>query len=165
MPQSCHAATFPHLDLSLVGLVGDHLVQGGHDVLTEDALVSNCLLLFNRSNIFGIRADVQGKAKLVRAKAGGDQVQDLGSVALDKLRTENVKKIPYSNSHLFASSINNVGKPVADALQRILHHPLVAFKSTDEVTLSLSPGHKDPPGWRRAQLQQTGRSRIEKRKQ
>ena len=133
MAQSCHADRFPHLDLSLVGLVGDHLVQGGHDVLTEDALVSNCLLLFNRSNLFRLRADVQGKAKLVRAKARGDQVQDLGSVALDKLRTENVNKknIPYSISHLFASSINNVGKPVADALQGILHHPLVAFKSSD----------------------------------
>ena len=90
LSQSCHAARFLNLDLSLVGLVGDHLVQGGHDVLTEDALVSNCLLLFNRSNLFGLRADVRGKAKLVRAKARGDQVQDLGSVALDKLRTENV---------------------------------------------------------------------------
>ena len=71
------------------------------------------------------------------------------------------KRIPCSFSHLFASSINNVGKPVADALQGILDHPLIAFKSSDEVELSLSPGHKGPPGWRRAQLQQTGISHIE----
>ena len=72
-----------------------------------------------------------------------------------------LKNISCSFSHLFASSINNVGKPVADALQGILDHPLIAFKSSDEVTLPLSPGHKDPPGWRTAQLQQTGRSHIE----
>ena len=72
-----------------------------------------------------------------------------------------LKNISCSFSHLFASSINNVGKPVADALQGILHHPLVAFKSSNEVTLSLLPDHKDPPGWRRAQLQQIGISHIE----
>merc|ERR1712012_869445 len=64
-----------------------------------------------------------GKAKLVRAKARGDQVQDLCSVALDKL---------------FASPINNVGKPVADALQRILHHPLVIRILQDGEELSCS---------------------------
>ena len=80
-----HATGFDHLDLCLVGLVCHHLVQGGDHILAEDALVANCLLLFDRNDLLRPRANVQGKTKLIRTQTSCDEVEDLCSVALNKL--------------------------------------------------------------------------------
>ena len=75
-----------HLDLCLVGLVRHHLVQSGDHILAEDTLVANSLLLFNRNDLLRPRANVQGKTKLIRTQTSCDEVEDLCSVALNKLR-------------------------------------------------------------------------------
>ena len=81
-----------HLDLCLVGLVCHHLVQGGDNILAEDALVAIYLrLLFNRSNLLRSRANVEGETELIWTKTGCDEVEDLCSVALNKLRMENLR--------------------------------------------------------------------------
>ena len=87
----CYTPGFDHLDLCLVGFVRHHLVQGGDNILAEDALVAIYLrLLLDRSNLLRSRANVQGETELIWTKTGCDEVEDLCSVALNKLRMDNV---------------------------------------------------------------------------
>ena len=79
------------------------------------------------------RANIQSETELIWTKTRCDEVEDLCSVSLNKLRMDNVNKssvriLPLV-FYLFTSSLNTVGKPVADALQYILHHSLEKFIS------------------------------------